>query len=47
MMRKALVVLVVPLTLGLVATTAMAASPHLKGRNPVSFTESLPPLKRT
>lgn len=40
MMRKALVVLVVPLTLGLVATTAMAASPHLKGRNPVSFTDN-------
>ena len=30
MIRKALVVLVVPLTLGLVASTATAASPHFK-----------------
>ena len=34
MTRKALVVLLVPLTLGLVANAAIAASPHLKGRNP-------------
>jgi hypothetical protein len=27
------------LVIGLTATTAMAASPHLKGRNPVSFTD--------
>jgi hypothetical protein len=39
MIRKALVVLVVPLTLGLVATTAMAASPHFKGRSPIAFTD--------
>jgi hypothetical protein len=39
MTRKALVVLLVPLTLGLVANAAMAASPHLKGRNPVSFSD--------
>jgi hypothetical protein len=39
-MRKALVVLVVPLTLGLVANAAMAANPHLKGRNPVQFTDN-------
>jgi hypothetical protein len=41
MIRKALVVLVVPLTLGLVATSAMAVSPHLKGRNPVAFTDNV------
>jgi hypothetical protein len=40
-MRKSLVVLVVPLTLGLVATTATAASAHLKGRNPVLFTDNI------
>jgi hypothetical protein len=39
MIRKALVVLVVPLTLGLVANAAMAANAHLKGRDAVKFTD--------
>ena len=40
MTRKALVVLVVPLTLGLVANAAMATNAHLKGKNPVAFTDN-------
>lgn len=32
-------VFVTLLVIGLAATTAMAASPHLKGRNPVSFSD--------
>jgi hypothetical protein len=47
MTRKALVVLLVPLTLGLVANAAIAASPHLKGRNPVAFTDNVLTLTGT
>lgn len=40
-MRRISTVLVIALmTLGLVAQSAMAANPHLKGRNPVSFTDN-------
>ncbi len=39
-MRRLAVALVVPLLLGLMAGTALAANAHLKGRNPVSFTDN-------
>jgi hypothetical protein len=39
-MRKFLFLFVTLLVIGLTATTAMAANPHLKGRNPVSFTDN-------
>jgi hypothetical protein len=39
-MRRALVAILVPLMIGIMATAALAASPHLKGNNPVSFTDN-------
>jgi hypothetical protein len=39
-MRRALVAILVPFMIGIMATAALAASPHLKGNNPVSFTDN-------
>lgn len=39
-MRRLAVALAVPLVVGLTAGPALAVSPHLKGRNPVSFTDN-------
>lgn len=38
-MRRSITVLLVPLLIGIMSTGALAANPHLKGRNPVSFTD--------
>jgi len=39
-MRRAFIAVLVPLMIGIMSTAALAASPHLKGRNPVSFTDN-------
>jgi hypothetical protein len=39
-MRRSTIAVLVPLLVGIMSTGALAASPHLKGRNPVSFTDN-------
>ena len=39
-MRRSIIAVLVPLMIGIMSTGALAASPHLKGRSPVSFTDN-------
>jgi hypothetical protein len=39
-MKRAIIGLAVVLTVGLTATVASAANPHLKGNNPIAFTDN-------